>query len=83
MPYVVTAGVSHADEFLAPGTVLSDSLGAAVLVEHSDAVLVRIAHDDDLCAKDCAYADHPWNAALAAKPNALRSYSAPSGEVTV
>lgn len=82
MPYVVTAGVSHADEFLAPGTVLSDKVGAEVLVEHSDAVLVRIAHDDDLCAKDCAHPDHPWNSASAVKPNALR-YTAPSAEVIV
>ncbi len=76
MPYQVTVGLSHGDEFLSPGRVVSDELGAAMLAEHP-ASLVRILHDDDLCDASCAHDSHAWSAPAPA-PRASASALAPA-----
>ena len=49
------------------GDLVPDSLGAMLHEEHPGLV-IRVEHDDDLCAKDCAHEVHAWNApALQAK----------------
>jgi hypothetical protein len=75
MPFVLNAGVNYAGDFFAPGSVVSDEIGAAMLVEHPSS-LSRVLHDDDLCAAmddPCDAKSHPWNAASAkpAPSNAL------------
>ena len=83
MPYVVSHSVSVAVEaagdFLLvaykAGTVVPDSIGESILMEHPNGC-VRVSHDDDLCGSmdgNCDDKSHSWAKPTTAKASAFLS----------
>lgn len=64
MPFSIHGTISHNGETYERSHIVSDSLGSELLREHP-ALVVRVPHDDDLCATmrhgQCAHDEHPWN----------------------